>query len=94
MDYSKLVDIRNKIEGLSTIHQIEILRILHTSGIHMSENQYGVHINLSSVTPETFHSIQTYLTYVSEQELTLFRTEQQKDDFKKEFKNIHIGNSI
>jgi hypothetical protein len=94
MDYSKLVDIRNKIEGLSTIHQIEILRILNNSGIPMSENQYGVHINLASVKSDTILSIQTYLNYVSEQEMTLFRTEQQKDEFKKEFKNIHIGNSI
>jgi hypothetical protein len=93
MDYSELVDIRNKIEGLTNIHQIEILRILHKASIPMNENQYGVHINLASVTPETITEMTSYLRYVSEQELNLSRTEQQKDEFRKEFKNIHIGNN-
>ena len=85
-----LLDIRNKIEALSIIHQIEILRILNRTATPMSENQYGTHINLANINPETIGEMQTYLTYVSEQELTLSKTEQQKDDFRKEFKNIHI----
>ena len=93
MEYSELVDIRNKIEVLTNIHQIEILRILNKASIPMSENQYGVHINLASVNSETITEITTYLRYVSEQELNLSRTEQQKDEFRKEFKNIHIGNN-
>ena len=90
MEYSDLVDIRNKIELLTNIHQIEILRILNKASIQMNENQYGVHVNLASVNKETISELNAYLKYVTEQELTLSITEQQKDDFKKEFKNIHI----
>lgn len=90
MDYSKILEIRNKIEGLSKIHQIEILRILSTDSVVMSENQYGVHINLANVNIDTLNNIHTYLQYAIDQEHTLYKTEQQKDDFKKEFKNIHM----
>ena len=90
MEYSQLADMRNKIEGLSKLHQVEILRILHNAGIVMSENQYGVHINLSTVDTTTITSINTYLQYAIDQEKTLTITEQQKDDFKKEFKNLHV----
>lgn len=90
MEYSKMVDIRNKIEGLTKIHQIEVLRILHKDSVVMNENQYGVHINLANVNIDTMNTITTYLQYAIDQEHTLYRTEQKKDDFKKEFKNIHI----
>jgi rubrerythrin len=90
MEYSKILDIRNKIEGLTKIHQIEILRILHAESVSMSENQYGVHINLANIDERILNTIKTYLQYAIDQEHTLHETEQQKDDFKKEFKNIHI----
>lgn len=90
MEYSKLIDIRNKIEGLSQIHHIEILRILYNANNKLNENKYGIHINLMNVEPATIDLIQSYLEYAIEQELTLSRTESQKAVFKKEFKNISI----
>jgi hypothetical protein len=91
MEYSQLVEIRNKIERLSKLHQVEILRILHQSSVVMSENQYGIHINLSNTNIDTLTNIQSYLQYAIDQEHTLTVTEQQKDEFKKEFKNLtHI----
>ena len=92
MEYSKLLEMRNKIEQLPNVQQIEVLRILHTNNKNiMSENLSGVHINLINVDTSAILEIQTYLTYVKEQEVSLYETEKQKDDFKKEFKNICLG---
>lgn len=91
MEYNKLVDIRNQIEKLSHNQQVEILRILNTNNIGFSENMSGVHINLINVDLSTMVEIQQYLQYIIIQEKSLNVTEQQMEDFKKEFKNICVG---
>ena len=89
MEYSQLINIRNKIDQLPQVHQIEILRILYKTNTKLlSENNSGVHINLINVDIHTLNEIQVYLNYVHDQELVLYATEKQKDQFKKEFKNI------
>ena len=91
MEYSKLVELRNKIEKLVPIQQIEILRILHDNNISFSENMSGIHINLINVDINTLNIIQNYLQYITVQEESLNVNEQQMEDFKKEFKNICLG---
>ena len=91
MEYSKLVEIRNKIERLSHIQQVEILRILHNNNVCFSENMSGIHINLINVDINTLNTIQQYLQYITVQEESLNVNEQQMEDFKKEFKNICVG---
>jgi|688.fasta_scaffold846717_2 hypothetical protein len=91
MEYNKLVEIRNQIEKLSHNQQVEILRILNTNNISFSENMSGIHINLINVNLSTMVEIQQYLQYIIIQEKSLNVTEQQMEDFKKEFKNICVG---
>jgi hypothetical protein len=66
------------------------LRILHNNNSCFSENLSGVHINLINVDINTINTIQQYLLYITAQEESLNVNEQQMEDFKKEFKNIHI----
>jgi len=91
MEYSKLVELRNKIEKLVHIQQIEILRILHDNNTSFSENMSGIHINLINVDINTLNIIQNYVQYITVQEENLNVNEQQMEDFKKEFKNICVG---
>lgn len=81
-----LENIKQKIESLAKIHQIEILRILKNSpGIKINENKSGVFINLSFLPKPTIENLMQYIQYIQEQEQTLQTIESQKNTFKTEF---------
>jgi hypothetical protein len=78
--------IKQKIESLGKIHQIEVLRILKNSpGIKINENKSGVFVNLSFLPKPTIDDIARYMQYIQEQERTLQTIESQKNTFKSEF---------
>jgi hypothetical protein len=95
--------IRDIIELMPKINQVEVLRILSkNSDITLNENKYGVHINLTDLTQEMIDELKVYIKYVSVQELNLNELEKQKEDYKNHFfakdnkdiscKNITIEN--
>jgi hypothetical protein len=88
-----LETIRQKVESMAKIHQIEILRILkNSSGIKINENKSGVFINLSFLPTQTIYDIAQYIQYTQVQEKALQTVESQKNAFKTEFfaeENIH-----
>ena len=84
-DFIKLKNLQEKVEQLSKFNQIEILKILHSSKVMINENKYGCHINLTEVSSEVIIEIETYLKYVSSQEIDLHHIEQQKEEFKHTF---------
>jgi hypothetical protein len=78
--------IKQKIESLGKIHQIEVLRILKNSpGTKINENKSGVFVNLSFLPKLTIESITNYIKYIQEQETILQTIESQKNTFKSEF---------
>ena len=78
--------IKQKIESLGKIHQIEVLRILKNStGIKINENKSGIFVNLSFLPKPTIDNITQYMQYIQEQERTLQMIESQKNTFKSEF---------
>ena len=78
--------IKQKIESLAKIHQIEVLRILKNStGIKINENKSGIFVNLSFLPKPTIDNITQYMQYIQEQERTLQMIESQKNTFKSEF---------
>jgi hypothetical protein len=86
IDSVKLENIKNKIEYMSKINQIEILKILKKNpNIKLNENKNGVYINLSFLPNETLEEMNYYLNYVLEQEQSIEKIEKQKNDFKNEF---------
>ena len=78
--------IKQKVESLAKIHQIEILRILKNSpGSKINENKSGVFVNLSFLPKDTIANIMQYIQYIQEQERALQMIESQKKAFKTEF---------
>jgi hypothetical protein len=85
MTYEELVSMRNYIETIIKIHQVEILRILHRNGVYLNENQNGTHINLMDLPATVLEEIRRYLEYVKYQENSLDVDEKQKEEYKNTF---------
>lgn len=86
----ELMSIREKIESLTKFNQIEILRILHKHESNMlNENKYGIHVNLTEISPNVIEKLQMYLNYVTTQESTLDEIQKQQDNLK----NIFMSNN-
>jgi hypothetical protein len=81
-----LEDIKRKIESMSKIHQIEILRILKNApNAKLNENKSGVYVNLTLLPKESIDELLTYVKYTTDQEQTLNSIENQKTEFKNAF---------
>jgi hypothetical protein len=80
-----LKEFKDKIEGLSVFHQIEVLRIFDKNGIKLNENKNGVFVNITYISNEIINEITKYLGYVVTQESQLNEIEQQKATICKEF---------
>lgn len=82
-DFNKLNTMRDSIENMSKFNQIEVLRILtrHKS-VHINENKYGIHINLTELRPNILNELYVYINYVNKQEIELYNTERQKESYK------------
>jgi hypothetical protein len=87
---SFLTQLRDSIDKLSKTNHIEILRILTSESEDINENQYGVHINLSELPPDTINKICLYVQYVKSQEKEFGVFEELKDQYKTNFFNEEI----
>jgi len=81
----ELENIKNKIESLDKIHQIEILKIIKKFPTTINENKSGVYINLSFLSPIVINEMIEYLKYINDQEHFLTPFESQKNDIKNTF---------
>ena len=73
--------LKEKIEGLTNFHQIEILRILdNAKNVTLNENKNGVFVNLTNVDASVIEVIEKYLSYVNKQEKQLDIIENQKEN--------------
>lgn len=80
---TELNTIREKIESMPKINQVEILRLLSKNeSITLNENKYGIFINLSEIPFDMIESLKNYINYVNAQENNLNKLEKQKEDFK------------
>jgi len=78
-----LSDIKDKIEQMSKNYHIEVARILiNEHKISYDENQNGVFINLSQLSPEVHKKIINFINYVDLQEQQLRADENEKDGLK------------
>jgi maltose-binding protein MalE len=92
----ELTAIRDNIEKMAKINQVEILRILQkNSKIILNENNYGVHINLTDLSNHHIIELKNYINYVNTQENNLKLLETQKDNLRNFFtdKTDPIDNS-
>lgn len=85
---SDLRQMKEQIEKMDKINQIDILKILRDSNnVILNENKSGVYVNLTYCPQNTIDEIIKYLDYATEQEKVLKTTEQEKDNVKIEFFN-------
>ena len=78
--------IKDKIEKMTKINQIEILKILKKhQNIKLNENKSGIFANLSFLSKETIEEIDKYVNYVNDQEIDINTIETQKQEFKNTF---------
>ena len=80
-----LSDIKQCIESMEKVNQIEILRIFSNGNAALNENKNGIYINLSDLSEEMLMEIKSYIDYVKTQDNNLFTQEQAKEDFKTNF---------
>jgi hypothetical protein len=82
-DINKINSVRDSIQNMTKFNQIEVLRILtrHKS-VHINENKYGIHINLSELNQNILNELYVYINYVNKQEIELHNTEKQKETYK------------
>jgi hypothetical protein len=83
VQFTKLITIRDSIELMSKFNQVEVLRILtNNKAVTINENKYGIHINMTELTPHTVDELSVYINYVKSQELQLDQSEKEKETFK------------
>lgn len=77
--------LKEKMEGLNSTQQLEMVRILLKNNIKFSENSNGVFINLTHLSDVEIEEITKYITYISDQEANLSTIENMKKEYKKNF---------
>jgi hypothetical protein len=80
-----LMLLKDGIENMPIIHQIEILRILHSKHTQINENKNGVFVNISKINDATLRDLEEYMNYVVQQEKQLIEIEDQKQYLSKEY---------
>ena len=80
-----LMALKDGIENMPVVHQIEILRILNAKHTQINENKNGVFVNISKLNNDLLHELYDYMTYVIKQEKQLNEIEEQKQSLTKEF---------
>jgi hypothetical protein len=80
-----LMSLKDGIENMPVVHQIEILRILHSKNTQINENKNGVFVNISKLNNDILNELYNYMKYVINQEKHLNEIEAQKQSLTKEF---------
>jgi hypothetical protein len=80
-----LMTLKDGIENMPLVHQVEILRILNSKHTQINENKNGVFVNISKLNNELLQELFDYMTYVIKQEKQLNEVEHQKQCLTKEF---------
>ena len=60
----------NVLHYVTTINQIQILKIINSNNVLCSENKNGTFVNLTSMNEIAISKIESYLKYVEEQEVS------------------------
>jgi len=82
---NELTTIRDDIENMEKIHQLNILQIFNRNDIEYTENSNGIFINMTILDQKIIAEIITYMKYVKLQEMQLDKVEAMKDRYKEEF---------
>jgi hypothetical protein len=82
-----LTQLKNSIEKMQKVNQIEVLRILKKQNAKLNENKSGILVNLTFLQKDTINELCNYVKYVQEQETMISMDEAQKNEFKNTYFN-------
>lgn len=69
---NQLEEIKNKIESMTKIQHIEVLKILKKhKNIKLNENKNGIYINISYLPTKIIKELQLYIKYIEDQTVIL-----------------------
>ena len=77
--------LKDGIEKMPVVHQIEVLRILTGKQVNINENKNGIFINITKLNDQTLTQLDEYMKYVIKQEEQLNEIEYQKELITKEY---------
>lgn len=83
----QLLSIKNQLEQLTIKQQEEILKLLNKLNISYSENNNGIFFNLSNLDNDQLKELEQYIEYTKDQEKTLQKIENVKDELTKVYFN-------
>lgn len=88
MESLNIKQIKDRIEDMDKLHQIEVLRILkqHPS-IILNENNNGVFINITDIDQKIIKQLDNYIKYVDNQTINIESIETQKNIIENTFFN-------
>lgn len=82
----ELRDLCQKLEEMSKINQVEVLRIFYTHNKDMiNENKYGIHINVTDVENHVLEKVKEFIEYVLKQEKKLNEMEELQQNIQNKY---------
>lgn len=81
----ELTALRNNIEKMEKIHQLNVFKILKKSDIDFTENSNGIFFNMTMLENNHIIEIISYMDYVTLQQKQLNKIEEDKERYKQEF---------
>ena len=79
MNNTELLKIRDQVEKMEKIHQVNILKIFKKHNIDFTENSNGIFVNMTILNPDILEEINSYISYVNLQQTQLNKVEQDKE---------------
>ena len=85
MTVEELERVRDEIEAFPPIHQEQIYSLLLKGKASMQDTTQGMLINLGTLTDELLAEIIQYTNYVKEQEASITKDEEIKDELRENY---------
>lgn len=75
-------ELKDNIEKMSKIDQIQILKIITENNYEITENQNGCFINMNDMNDKIIEDISKYIDYVNKKDTEINDIESQKETLK------------
>ena len=88
---NKIKRLRDTIEQMEKVHQLQILDICKRHNVQYTENINGIFINMILLKEATLLAIDEYINYITLQQLQLDDAEATKKQYQEEFYNKEVS---
>ena len=85
MDLENLERIRDEIQKFSPVHQEQVFSMLSQAQADYQETSQGILVNLGYLSEEVLNNIITFTKYVKEQEATIKKDEEAKEELRENY---------